>query len=206
MVGIINYGMGNLKSVYNAIEYVGGNAIICNTVSDLDKVKRIIIPGVGAFGMCIENLRQAEFFNELTHLVQEKGMPTLGICVGMQIMASKGFEGGEHTGLNWFDATVDKINNQNNTLKIPNIGWTEMDINNNHPLFNKIAKNPVFYLVHSYFMKCNNAQDVMATYVYGETITAAICKNNIAATQFHPEKSQDVGLQFLENFLKWEPN
>lgn len=205
MVGIINYGMGNLKSVYNAIEYLGGSAIICNNTSDLDKVTRVIIPGVGAFGKCICNLRQAEFFERLNDLVMKDSLPTLGICVGMQIMASKGFEGGEWDGLNWFDANVVKIDSQNNSLRIPNIGWTEVELNNPHPLFNKLPKNPVFYFVHSYYMKCNDPKDIVATYNYGETITAAISKNNIVATQFHPEKSQDVGLQFLDNFLNWTP-
>lgn len=205
MVGIINYGMGNLKSVFNAIEYVGGNAIICNTISDLDKVNRIIIPGVGSFGKCINNLRQADFFNSLNDLVINKAMPTLGICVGMQIMATKGFEGSECDGLDWFDASVIKIDSKNNTLRIPNIGWTEINLKSDHVLFNKIPQNPVFYFVHSYFMKCNNPADVIATYNYGDEITAAVSKKNIIATQFHPEKSQDVGLQFLDNFLKWNP-
>jgi glutamine amidotransferase len=205
MVGIVNYGMGNLKSVFNAIEYLGGRAIICNNDSDLNKVTKVIIPGVGAFGKCISNLRHADFYNRLNELVMKDAIPTLGICVGMQIMATKGVEGGDWDGLNWFDASVIKIDNQNNTLRIPNIGWTEVEINNYHELFNKLPKNPVFYFVHSYYMKCNQSQDVLATYNYGEKITAAIAKDNIVATQFHPEKSQDVGLQFLSNFLNWSP-
>ncbi len=205
MVGIVNYGMGNIKSVYNAIEYLGGSAFICEKPSDLSKATKIIIPGVGAFGKCVSNLYQAEFAEELKEYVIKKALPTLGICVGMQIMATKGFEGGEWDGLNWFDANVLKIDTNNNELRVPNIGWTETDIISNCPLFNKIKAKPVFYFVHSYHVKCKDSKDVIASYEYGESITAAILKNNIVATQFHPEKSQDVGLQFLDNFLNWKP-
>lgn len=205
MTGIVNYGMGNLKSVFNAIEHLGGKALICNDISDLDKVQRIIIPGVGAFGKCISNLRDSGFSEKLNDYVQNKAVPTLGICVGMQIMATRGFENGEWSGLNWFNADVIKIDNADNTLRIPNIGWTEIELMQNHPLFNKIPQKPVVYFVHSYYMKCNDQKDILATYSYGDTITAAVLKNNIVATQFHPEKSQDTGLQFLDNFLSWNP-
>lgn len=205
MIGIVNYGMGNLKSVFNAIEYQGGQALICDSVADLDKVNKIIIPGVGAFGKCITNLREAGFEDKLNDYVMKKGIPTLGICVGMQIMATRGIEGGEWAGLNWFDAEVIKIDSQDNTLRIPNIGWTEIELKQKHPLFDRMPQKPVVYFVHSYYMKCRNQDDVLATYSYGDTITACVGKNNIVATQFHPEKSQDVGLQLLDNFLKWNP-
>jgi glutamine amidotransferase len=205
MTGIVNYGMGNLKSVFNAIEHVGGQALICERVADLDRVQKIIIPGVGSFGKCITNLRESGFADKLNEYVLNKGIPTLGICVGMQIMATRGIEGGEWTGLNWFDADVIKIDSQNNSLRIPNIGWTEIEVKRKHPLFERIAQKPVVYFVHSYYMKCKHAEDVLATYEYGEPITACVLKDNICATQFHPEKSQDSGLQFLDNFLKWEP-
>ena len=205
MVGIVNYGMGNLKSVFNAIEYIGGSALICEKASDLDKVTKIIIPGVGAFGKCITNLQESGFTDKLNDLVLHKGIPTLGICVGMQIMATNGYEGGEWKGLNWFNADVIKIDSQQNTLRIPNIGWTEIDLQQEHFLFSKISQKPVVYFVHSFFMKCRETKDILATYNYGEAITACVLKNNIIATQFHPEKSQDTGLQFLTNYLNWNP-
>jgi imidazole glycerol-phosphate synthase subunit HisH len=205
MTGIVNYGMGNLKSVYNAIEYLGGRALICNSPADLDKVTKIIVPGVGSFGKCIGNLCEAGFSEKLNEYVLTKGIPTLGICVGMQIMATRGIEGGEYKGLNWFDGEVIRIDSKENSLRIPNIGWTEIELTRPHSLFDKISKKPVVYFVHSYYMKCTHPEDVLATYNYGDRITACILKNNIVATQFHPEKSQDTGLQFLDNFLKWTP-
>lgn len=205
MVGIVNYGMGNLKSVYNAIQYLGGDVMICESPSDLSKATKIIIPGVGAFEKCITNLYKAKFAEELHDYIFNKAVPTLGICVGMQIMAAKGFENGDWDGLNWFDSEVVRINNTDNNLKVPNIGWTETNVVAGNPLFKNTPEKPVYYFVHSYHMKCKNQADVIATYEYGETITAAVMKNNVVATQFHPEKSQDVGLQFLENFLSWKP-
>ena len=123
----------------------------------------------------------------------------------MQIMATNGYEGGDWKGLNWFNADVVKIDSQQNTLRIPNIGWTEIDLQQEHFLFSKISQKPVVYFVHSFFMKCRETKDILATYNYGEAITACVLKNNIIATQFHPEKSQDTGLQFLTNYLNWNP-
>lgn len=206
MIGIVDYGMGNLLSVFNAFDYLGEDVKICKHPDELKSVDRLVIPGVGAFKDCINLLKNSGFVEALEDEVLRSAKPTLGICLGMQVMGNRSFEFGEHAGLGWFDADVIKIDVSNSHLKLPNIGWNEIDMELNFPLFNKIPNQSDFYLVHSYFMKCNNVQDVVATYKYGnQVITAAVSKDNILATQFHPEKSQDHGLKFLENFIKWKP-
>jgi glutamine amidotransferase len=205
MIGILDYGMGNLLSVYNAFEYFGVDVTFCKTPVELESVDRIVIPGVGAFKDCIYKLRAENLIDSLNEQVLEKRKPTLGICLGMQIMAKKSFEGGEYEGLGWFDAEVIKLHPENPSLKIPNIGWDEVQFRNESPLFNGIPQNADFYFVHSYYMKCAAEIDVVAHYHYSMPVTAAVSKANIFATQFHPEKSQDNGLKIIENFIQWVP-
>lgn len=206
MVGIIDYGMGNLLSVYNAFDYLGEDVKICRNPEDLTDLDHIVIPGVGAFKDCIELITKKELFEALEEQVILKAKPTLGICLGMQVMAKTGFEFGEHQGLGWFDAEVVKIETENTPLKLPNIGWNEVNQLYDHQLFKGIKNLTDFYLVHSFYMKCNIDSDRIASYQYGHLdITAAVLKNNIFATQFHPEKSQDNGLKLLENFINWKP-
>ena len=200
-VGIIDYGMGNLLSVNNAVEYLGYDCKIIDKPSLLSQFDKLILPGVGAFEACINNLKSKNFIESLNDQVLINKKPILGICLGMQIMAKKGFEGGEFDGLGWFDAEVVKIKPKDNCIKVPNIGWNEIDYHDNNMLF-KNLRNPVeVYFVHSYHMNCLDKKDIIATSNHGHEKTAAINKNNIYGTQFHPEKSQDLGLQILENFL-----
>lgn len=206
MIGIVDYGMGNLMSVYNAFDYLGTDVVICKKPEDLESVDRIVIPGVGAFKDCIAKLHLENFVNELNTQVLEKKKPTLGICLGMQVMAKVSLEGGRYEGLGWFDAEVIKLHPKTELrLKIPNIGWNEISYNTSIPLFNDLPTLPDLYLVHSFYMSCNEPENVVATYDYGHTVTAAVLKNNIFATQFHPEKSQDIGLKILDNFISWNP-
>ena len=205
MIGILDYGMGNLLSVWNAVQQLGDTAKICQCPDDLKDIDRIILPGVGAFRDCMMNLNNRGFSEALHSFAIIKGMPVLGICLGMQVMASKGFEGGEHEGLCWFDSQAVRIRPSDRSLRIPHVGWNEVKYKKDSVFFANIPESPDFYFVHSYYMECNNPNDVEATFNYGGTFTAAICKNNIFATQFHPEKSQDYGLKVLENFLKWKP-
>ena len=206
MVGIIDYGMGNLLSVYNAFDYLGEDVMICKNPKDLINADHIVIPGVGAFKDCAALIKQEELLYELEKQVIDNAKPTLGICLGMQVMAKKGYEFGEFEGLGWFDSEVRKIDIANTNLKLPNIGWNEINQSYSHALFKGIANMSDFYLVHSFYMDCNNKKDLIATYQYGDhNITAAILKNNIFATQFHPEKSQDNGLKLLQNFINWKP-
>lgn len=205
MVGIVDYGMGNLRSVYNAFEYLGFKARICETPESLATCDRIVIPGVGAFQDCIEKLTQSGFVEALIEETIQKAKPTMGICLGMQVMATFGFEGGLHKGLGWFDAEVIKLSVSEKYPKVPNIGWNEVEYRVGSPLFKGLPKRVDLYLVHSFYMQCKMASDIVATYDFGFPVTAAVLKNNIFATQFHPEKSQDYGLQILDNFMQWKP-
>jgi len=205
MVGIVDYGMGNLKSVYSALEFIGSDVTICLYPEDLAKVDRIIIPGVGAIEQCILKLTETGFAEALNEEVLKKAKPTLGICLGMQVMCKVSYENGTHICLNWFDAEVVKLNPSSPNMKVPNIGWNKSEYNKSINLFEGLPLEPDFYFVHSYHVKTKNPNEIAATYEYGETVTAAIIKDNIFATQFHPEKSQDIGLKLLENFVKWNP-
>jgi imidazole glycerol-phosphate synthase subunit HisH len=205
MIGIVDYGMGNLLSVYHALEMVGAEVKVCRYPEDLNDVERIILPGVGAFRDCMKNLKGSGFGKALGKLVLSQGKPILGICLGMQAMARMSFEGGEYEGLGWFDGEVVRLKSDDASLRVPQIGWNEIKYKESSILFKGLPLTPDFYFVHSYSMKCADESDVVATCNYGGTVTAAICKNNIFATQFHPEKSQDYGLKILENFMKWNP-
>jgi len=204
-IAIIDYGMGNLLSVFNAFDMLGANVSICRNPKDIQGAERIILPGVGAFDNCMQNLAQKGFIDSLNKAVLDQKTPILGICLGMQVFAHRSFEGGEHTGLGWFDADVVRVTPSDPNLRVPHIGWNDITYDDKCSLLQGLPSSPDFYFVHSYYMKCNDKNDVVATCNYGEEITAAVQKSNIFATQFHPEKSQDYGLQILENFLDWIP-
>ncbi len=206
MIGIIDYGMGNLLSVYNAMDMIGAEVMICKTPAELDKVERIILPGVGAFHDCMANLGKKGFTEALEKAVHRDCKPIMGICLGMQVMGQKSFEGGEYAGLGWFDAEVVRLQPKDPSLRVPQIGWNEVSYKAGSPLFSGLPPAPDFYFVHSYYLKCADDQDVTAVCDYGGiAVTAAVCKGNIFATQFHPEKSQDYGLSLLKNFWVWNP-
>lgn len=205
MIGIVDYGMGNLHSVFSAFDYLGTDVTICRHPEDLANVDKIVIPGVGAFKDCISRLRSENFVEALQEHVIQKAKPVMGICLGMQVMATRSFEGGEFEGLGWFDAEIIRLHPADTTVRVPNIGWNEIDHRENFPLFKGLPQKADLYLVHSYYMHCNNPADIVATYFYDHIVTAAVSKNNIFATQFHPEKSQDYGLRILDNFINWNP-
>jgi glutamine amidotransferase len=203
MVGILDYGMGNLRSVRNAFESLGVSVEMIETPQKIDQVDRIVLPGVGAFTACMANLHSKNFVSALHQSVIEQKKPILGICLGMQVMARQGFEGQPCEGLGWFDAEVRKIVTGHPSLRVPQVGWNEIEFRADSPLFQGLPSKSDVYFVHSYQMHCANPADVEATCEHGEKITAAIRKKNIFATQFHPEKSQDHGLKIIENFLNW---
>lgn len=205
MIGIIDYGMGNLLSVYSAFDYLGADVKICRHPEELKSVDKIVIPGVGAFKDCIEKITSFHFDVALEEETIKKGKPTLGICLGMQVMAKKSFEGGEFVGLGWFDAEVIRLRNPNLEKRVPNVGWNDISYKDDITLFKGLPATPDFYLVHSFFMNTSDDKDVVAVYDYDQTVTAAVLKDNIFATQFHPEKSQDHGMKILENFIEWNP-
>ena len=204
MIGIIDYGMGNLMSVQNALNYLGEDNILCNKPSDLEKVDKIILPGVGAFPDCINNLKKRGLMDSLNYYVIKKQIPILGICLGMQVMAKIGNEFETKNGFGWFDAEIVPLVSKNKNEKIPNIGWENIQFSEKSILLNGFLKKSDFYFIHSYFMQCNDSSDVDSWYYYGnQKITASVQKNHIFGTQFHPEKSSDFGREVLINFIDY---
>jgi imidazole glycerol-phosphate synthase subunit HisH len=203
MIGIINYGMGNVFSVHNALDAIGAPNKICSSPKELENINRIILPGVGAFQVCMDNLRSLGFDEVLNNLVLINGMPIYGICLGMQVMAKKGTEHGVTKGLGWFDAEVVPFRLEDSTLKVPHVGWNNVHFESNSPMFKNIRQDPDMYFDHSFHIQVKEKEKIDATSNYGEVFTAAIRRDNIFGSQFHPEKSQDVGLTLLENFVNW---
>ena len=204
MIGIIDYGMGNILSVKNVVEFLGAKVKICNKPEDMDKAEKIILPGVGSFGNCVKNLHKRGFWKVLHNDIMIKRKPILGVCLGMQVMAKKSFENGEFMGLGWFDAEVVRIKPNNASFRVPHVGWNNVHYSKKSFIFRGLPESFDAYFVHSFSMNCRNQTDIIATFEYGGNFVAAVQKKNIVATQFHPEKSQDYGLTILENFLRWD--
>lgn len=202
MIGILNIGLGNVQSVYNAIYENGFDPIFVDQPEMLIDLSHFILPGVGNYNAVTKKLNQLGFISAIDKLLA-RGTPTLGICLGMQLLATKGIEGGEINGLNAIKATVPKIKPKNN-LRVPHVGWNEVNIKQTHPLFNEIKDQRDFYFVHSYHMKCSEPDNIIATTNYGDEFVCAVAKNNAVGVQFHPEKSQKNGMQLLENFCEWD--
>ena len=200
MIAIMDYGVGNLFSVEKAFLYLGADAKITNEVDVLRQADKIVLPGVGAFGDCMKNLRASGMIPVLKERVQA-GVPLLGICVGLQILFEGSDESPEAEGLGFFRGRVRKI--QADGLKIPHMGWNSLDVRRSAKpnLFEGLPELPFVYFVHSYHAVPEDGEIVTATADYGERLTAAVARDNICATQFHPEKSGDVGLKILKNFI-----
>ncbi len=214
-VAVIDYGSGNLHSAAKALERAsresGANEQILVT-SDPDAVRRadrVVLPGVGAFADCKAGLDAVPgMVDALREVAREKARPFLGICVGMQLLAEKGLENGTHEGLGWIEGVVDRIAPSDDALKIPHMGWNTLTARRQHKLFDGVTLGPAglhAYFVHSYQLAPANTADLVADTDYGGAITAVIARDNIAGTQFHPEKSQRLGLALLANFLRWKP-
>lgn len=202
MIGIIDYGMGNVNSVLKAFRNIGATAFITSDPSELDEAEKIVLPGVGAFGDAMTNLRDKGLLEALEKNVIKEKKPFLGICLGMQLTTSLGFESGEMEGLSWFDDSEVIRFKDISPLKIPHVGWNNISLKkSSHALFKGIETDSDFYFVHSYHYKCKDDY-VIATCDYGYEFPVAISNNNIHAVQFHPEKSQKVGLKLLKNFCE----
>jgi glutamine amidotransferase len=214
-VAIIDYGSGNLKSAAKAFERAardGGTGTDVLVTSDPDAVRaaeRIVLPGVGAFADCRAGLDAVPGMVEaLTEAVQVHGKPFLGICVGMQLLATRGLEKTITHGLDWIAGDVGLIEPGDPSFKIPHMGWNTLTVLRPHPLLSGLqtGENGLHaYFVHSYHLRCADAADVVATADYGGPITAMVARGNIVGTQFHPEKSQALGLGLIANFLRWRP-
>lgn len=203
MIAIVDYGVGNLYSVEKAFAKFSDDVILTQSADVIDKADKVVLPGVGAFGDCMKNFKASGLMDAVMRAVKNN-KPVMGICVGLQIM----FEGSEESpdvkGLGIFKGMVRKINAPG--LKIPHMGWNNLTINENTHvdinLFKNIRKSPYVYFVHSYHAVPEDKSIILATSVYGEEITAAVGKNNVIATQFHPEKSGDIGLSIIKNFVE----
>jgi glutamine amidotransferase len=206
MIAIVDYGMGNTRSLKNAFEYIGQDVTITSNPSALDDAERIVLPGVGAFGDAMIAIRERQLETVLTRQAVEHKKPVLGICLGMQLFAKGSLEHGEHKGLGWIDADIVRLE-VDKPLKVPHIGWNELRYPDDDWLFHGVkAGQANFYFVHSYHMVCRNKDDVLATTEYGGAVTAVVRSGNLVAAQFHPEKSQDNGLRVLENWVSWTPD
>jgi glutamine amidotransferase len=208
-VALIDYGSGNLASAAKALARAANGKSEIVTTSDPQVVKdaeRIVLPGVGAFADCMKGLSSVPGMVEaLREKVVMDGAPFLGICVGMQLLATVGVEFGRHAGLGWIAGDVVKIAPSDPNLKIPHMGWNELNIRTKHPLLKGIENGAHAYFVHSYQLIPALPEDLVATTDYGGPLTAVVANENIAGTQFHPEKSQATGIKLLENFLNWRP-
>jgi glutamine amidotransferase len=206
-VAIIDYGSGNLRSAAKAFQHIGAEAVVVTSDANLvANSERIVLPGVGAFADCRRGLLALEGMVEaLEETVLRKARPFLGICVGMQLMATRGLEHGEHEGLNWIEGSVEAITPDDPVLKIPHMGWNNLKVKSAHPLLAGLGPDPHMYFVHSYNLSAAEAGNVLATVDYGGAITAIVGRDNMVGTQFHPEKSQALGLRLIENFLNWNP-
>lgn len=202
-VGVVNYGMGNLDSVARAVEECGGHPVVTNAGSDLERVSYIILPGVGSFAAGMENIRRFGLDKILIEQVKGKGIPFLGICLGMQLLAEKGYEGAETSGLGWLEAEVIRLEPSGPYERIPHVGWNEVVYKRNSPLFRDIPSGKDFYFVHSYHLMCRNEGDVIAFTPYCGDFMSAVNRDNIFGVQFHPEKSQKPGFQVIKNFLEF---
>jgi glutamine amidotransferase len=225
-VAIIDYGSGNLRSAAKALERAArdigysGNITVTSSPRDVAAAERIVLPGVGAFADCRRGLNAVPgMVDALTDAVITHGRPFLGICVGMQLMATNGFEHGQTTGLDWIGGSVVALSPGADAdadmpggtgFRIPHMGWNDLDIHAvDHPVLAATARrNPDerhAYFVHSYHLQCDDPKHVLATVSYGQRVTAVVGRDNLIGTQFHPEKSQALGLAFIAAFLSWKP-
>jgi len=202
-VALIDYGAGNLHSVHNALRAAGAHGVVVTADAEVvRRATRIVLPGVGAFRACIEPLRAIPgMIDAMREAVFDDGTPFLGICVGMQLLADTGEEFGSHAGLGWIGGTVGFVERADPAIKIPHMGWNDVMLPRPHAL---IEPGEAYFL-HSYAFEPSNPADILATTDHGGALVAAVGRDNMIGVQFHPEKSQAYGLDFLARFLEWQP-
>lgn len=199
MIAIIDYGMGNLRSVEKGFLKIGADVKVTNKVEDVQQADGVVLPGVGAFRDCMGELGNLNLTDAVIDLIK-KGKPYLGICLGLQVLFSESDEFGKCNGLDIIKGKVIRFDLENKELKIPQMGWNQLNIINNNPLFKGIPDKSYFYFVHSYYVSPDDSSVIATTTDYGIEFTSSVWKDNIYAVQFHPEKSQTLGLRVLKNF------
>jgi glutamine amidotransferase len=195
---VIDYGMGNVRSVSNALSAIGCEPIVSSNPSDALRADGFVLPGVGAYGEAMRNLKASGMADALSHEVLTRGKPILGVCLGMQLLGESSEEGGFHEGLGWIPAKVTALP-QERDLRVPHMGWNDVAIVKPDPLFSGTAESRTYYFAHSYVFSCA-PELVSATFDYGGTNVAAFQRDNIFGTQFHPERSSEAGSALLRNF------
>jgi len=204
MIAVIDYGAGNLRSVYNTLTHLGADVVTVNTPDQLDGADKIVLPGVGAFGAGINALRNAGFEEPIKQAVAN-GTPLIGICLGMQYLFEKSDEMGSHRGLGLLPGRVTRFPEAEfaaRGLKVPHMGWNQLHIQQQHPLVKGLDSGGYAYFVHSYYVEADNPADVLATTDYGFDFVSMVIRGNVFGIQPHPEKSHTVGLRVLKNFVE----
>lgn len=201
-VVVVDYGLGNLRSVAGALQHLGHAPVISHRLEEVLAADRLILPGVGAFGDGMANLHRRGLVEPLHRRVLDEGTPILGICLGAQLFAQEGHEFGRHKGLGWVEGTVDRLAPADPGLRVPHVGWNDIQPVRADPLLRDVPPGAVFYFVHSYHVRLAEPAEEVARADHGGPFTAAFRRGNIAGTQFHPEKSQRHGLAVLRNFLE----
>jgi len=211
-IAVIDYGSGNLHSVLHAVKAASStlsescHISLATTASEIAAADAIILPGVGHFADCRANLAQVEDLEQqLADKVLKQATPFLGICVGMQLLATTGHEGTKVAGLDWIAGDVTRLQPADAQLKIPHMGWNDVTIHHAHPVLRHMSASPVMYFVHSYHFEAIETDKVIASTHYGQEVTAIVARDTMIGTQFHPEKSQKEGLACLAGFLEWRP-
>ena len=207
-IAIINYECGNIHSARKAFELalselqISGSVTVTNEPEIIFSADRLVLPGVGAFAECFNKLKSINGLREsITERVHDHGTPILGICIGMQLMANKGYENIESEGLGWISGNVENLYPEDKSLKIPHMGWNEVNFKKDNGNFSDL-NGENFYFVHSYYFNASNSDNILATTNYSCEIVCAIERNNLFGTQFHPEKSDKIGLKIIDNFIK----
>jgi len=205
LISIVNYGMGNIRSIQNALQFIGSKSCVIRAGDEILRSDKIILPGVGSFRVAMENIRKQDLEAALNEAVLKRHTPILGICLGMQLLADTGEEDGLTKGLGWIRGSVKRFPDEKLSIKVPHIGFNTVRFNPaDSPLYNDLGAQADFYFVHSYRMICDDQEDVSSWADYGERFVASVHKENIFGVQFHPEKSQNNGLILLKNFCEWE--
>lgn len=206
MIAVVDYGMGNLRSMAQALEHVGAGPVVTASADDLRSAERIVLPGVGAFGEAMANLRSTGLLDVLAAEVLHGTKPFLGVCLGMQLLARESVEHGRFEGLGWIEADVLPLSVDRPELRVPHTGWNDLELAavQGTPL-ERVRPGEAFYFNHSLHVVPDDPSIVSAHVTHGARVVAAITQGNICATQFHPEKSQQVGLELLADFTDWQP-